>query len=396
MDIIFTNKTLISEIVSELPKFTNDTIHILEPSVGAGNFIPLVARKYENVRNIFIDVVDIDEDSLRILRSLLCHVSFTHNVVVNYIHDDFLKLEIGKNYDIVVGNPPFDKLSGKNKLLKEYKKNVYNKATNNVASFFLEKALSVGSYVALVMPKFFLNTPEFALTREIVEKKKVDAILDFGEKGFTGVLVETIALCIDTREKPSKTRVFSLTEGTRIDQKQKYITDKNFPYWIIYRDELFDAVTSKIQFDVFDVFRDRQLTNSIINDNSGIRVIKSRNIDDGSRLIDIPGYDSYITTENAKKLSVYKFLERSDVYLTPNMTYKPRVMVKPKGMLVNGSAAILILKSGQKPLTQEELYYFSSEEYRTFYRTARNHQTRSLNIDSNSVFFFGRLGVSTN
>jgi len=393
----FTNKTLISEMVSELPKINSDSIHILEPSVGAGNFIPLITRKYENVGNIYIDVVDIDADSLRILKSLLCHVAFRQRVVINYIHADFLKLNIEKSYDIVVGNPPFDKLSGKSQLLKEYKKNVYNNETNNIASFFLEKALSIASYVALVMPKFLLNTPEFTLTRQLVESMKIDAILDFGEKGFTGVLVETIALCIDTKEMPSKTRIFSLTDGKRIEQKQKYFTDKTFPYWIIYRDDLFDFVTTKIQFNIFDVFRDRQLTNSIVNGNSGIRVIKSRNIDDdGSRLVDIPGYDSYVSSENAEKLSVYKFLERTDVYLTPNMTYKPRVMIKPKGMLVNGSAAVLILKDGQSPLTQEELSYFSSEEYRTFYRTARNYQTRSLNIDSNAVFFFGRLGVSAN
>ncbi len=59
--------------------------------------------------------------------------------------------------------------------------------------------------------------------------------------------------------------------------------------------------------------------------------------------------------------------------------------------LSNGSAAILIPKQGQKPLTQEELDFLASEEYRAFYRTARNHQTRSLNVDANSVFFFGRI-----
>jgi DNA (cytosine-5)-methyltransferase 1 len=73
------------------------------------------------------------------------------------------------------------------------------------------------------------------------------------------------------------------------------------------------------------------------------------------------------------------------------MTYKPRVIPKPKNVLVNGSAAILIPKDGQAPLTEQERAYFSSPEYREFYRTARNHQTRSLNVDSNSVFFFGRL-----
>ena len=33
--------------------------------------------------------------------------------------------------------------------------------------------------------------------------------------------------------------------------------------------------------------------------------------------------------------------------------------------------------------------YISSEEFKEFYLRARNYQTRSLNIDSNSVFWFG-------
>jgi len=37
------------------------------------------------------------------------------------------------------------------------------------------------------------------------------------------------------------------------------------------------------------------------------------------------------------------------------------------------------------------LEYFASEEFRKFYMIARNLGTRSLNIDSNSVFYFGIL-----
>lgn len=389
----FTNKTLISEIINELPCVDKDSIHILEPSVGAGNFIPLVVRRYENIKNIFIDVVDIDAESLRVLQSLLCHAPITQNVEVNYMNADFMMVELNKKYDIVIGNPPFEKLSGTSKSLRLYKAQVYNDKTNNTASYFLEKALNVGSFIAMVMPKFVLNTPEFTLTRDFLSKKKMSAILDFGEKGFTGVLVETIALCIDTKSKPSNTNVYSLTRGTRITQKQAYICDPTLPYWVIYRDELFDNVYSKLHFGVFDVFRDRQITNSMTNGDAGIRVLKSRNISkDGSHILDIPGYDSYVSAEKAQKLAVYKYLDRNDVYLTPNMTYNPRVIKKPDGVLVNGSAAILMLKNNQKPLSQEELNYFASVEYRTFYRTARNQQTRSLNIDANSVYFFGRLG----
>lgn len=189
------------------------------------------------------------------------------------------------------------------------------------------------------------------------------------------------------------TKIRSFFTGEEYLQKQSYITDPTYPYWLLYRNSFFDQVASKLTFNVFEVFRDRQITNSnsfkeSILENS-IRVLKSRNIsDDGSTLLDIPGYDTYITKDTLKKLNVAQFLECDNVYLTPNMTYLPRMMKKPKGVIVNGSIAILIPK---KPLslTEEDMKYYSTKEYRNFYRIARNFQTRSLNIDSNSVFFFG-------
>lgn len=39
-------------------------------------------------------------------------------------------------------------------------------------------------------------------------------------------------------------------------------------------------------------------------------------------------------------------------------------------------------------LTEEQRQYFSTDEYRAFYKIARNRQARSLNIDKTSVFWF--------
>lgn len=149
-----------------------------------------------------------------------------------------------------------------------------------------------------------------------------------------------------------------------------------------------------MEFDIFDVFRDRQITNSnskLKNQNSkDIRVLKSRNVsDDGLRIIQIDNYDSYISRDLVQKFATYKYLN-DDVYITPNMTYKPRVMKKPHGMVTNGSLAVLIPKN-IKELTERQRAYFSTDEYRKFYQIARNFQTRSLNIDKTSSYWFGAL-----
>lgn len=386
----YTNKALITEMIKNLPEIEKENIKILEPSAGVGNFVPLLFKRFPK-KNVTLDLVDIDPLSSRVSKALLEKYGVPSNFQINYIVDDFLLHKFEERYDYVVGNPPFFKMKSSDKLLKQYHQEAINKDTTNICSFFLDKTVQMADYVAIVFPKFILNTPEFAKSREYLSKKAVECIVDFGEKGFPGVLIETIAIFVNTNGKPKNTKVTSITKNITMMQKQSYIFDEELPYWIIYRDEHFDKVSTMLDFDVFTVFRDRQITNSNVTDNGDIRVLKSRNIsDDGASIINIDNYDAYISTAEAKNLSVYDFLNRDDVYLTPNMTYYPRVMKKPKGLLVNGSVAILIPKTSLE-LSEKQCLYFSSDEYRQFYQIARNYQTRSLNVDACSVYFYGIL-----
>lgn len=386
----FTNKAIITEIVKALPDTEKKSIRILEPSVGIGNFIPLLLKKFDGKQIVF-DLIDVDAKSLLILSTLLQSFGLLNKCTFNCINDDFLLHDFPLSYDYIVGNPPFYKMNTKDQRLSVYRSKAINQATTNICSFFMDKAVQLGKYVALVFPKFILNTPEFEPSRAYLAQKSVECIIDFGEKGFPGVLVETIALIINTTNRPKNTRVISMTHDTDVIQKQAYIFDNKLPYWIIYRNELFDNVSSKLMFDVFTVFRDRQITKKLLHQNGDVRVVKSRNINDtGTEIVDIDGYDSFISIEESKKLAVGAYLNRDDVYITPNMTYNPRVMRKPGNTLVNGSVAILIPKGDVFP-TLEQLLYFSSPEYRQFYQIARNRQTRSLNVDSCSVYFYGLL-----
>lgn len=386
----YTNKFLVNEIVNKLPDAENEQIDILEPSVGVGNFLPLLIKKYENVKCVNIDVCDIDNKALEIVRILLEKIYIPKNIKINYICDDYLTHKFEKEYFLIIGNPPFTKLTANE--AKKYLKDNINKETSNLFEFFLEKSMRLGRYVAMITPKSLLNTPEFIITREYIEKYKIDCIIDFGELGFKGVLVETICIFIDTKNQGNYTDVISITNGVNIKQKQKYICDKKLPYWVIYRNDFFDKIFDKMKFDIFSVFRDRQITNTnteLDRSDEYIRVIKSRNIDDfGKKIIDISGYDAYMRKETAKELSVFKYYNNENVYLTPNMTYKPRVMKNPRNTIVNGSVAILIPKHSLN-LSEEDMLYFSTDEYREFYKIARNYQTRSLNIDSTSVYWFG-------
>ena len=385
----YTRQDLCYSIVKNLPeakKFT--TLNILEPSIGVGNFLPTLIKKYAEVPTVNIDVVDIDEKSLEILKVLLEKLEIPENIHINFINDDFLLHQFDKHYDIVVGNPPYKKLSNEKNLLALYKKNAENSDTNNIFSFFIEKAISIGTVVSFIVPKSLINAPEFNKTRELMNRYAITNIIDFGEKGFKGVKIETINFTLNTKKKATQTRIESYITNDIRDCEQSYITCDEFPYWMIYRNNDFDAVANKMKFNIFSAYRDRKITKTITKERGKIRVLKSRNIGDGE-IINIPGYDCYV--DDLADLDVAKFLNDTACILVPNLTYNPRACRMPKGCIADGSVAILVAINADETIADEDLAFYATDEYNKFYAIARNRGTRSLNIDNNSVYFFGKL-----
>ena len=88
---------------------------------------------------------------------------------------------------------------------------------------------------------------------------------------------------------------------------------------------------------------------------------------------------------------VAKYLNRANCVLLPNLTYNPRACFLPKGCIADGSVAILTLAKDDDIVTNEDLAFYATDSFTKFYAIARNLGTRSLNIDNNSVFFFGKL-----
>lgn len=390
MSAYYTSQDICFSIINDLPEPENFTsIRILEPSVGSGNFVPLLIEKYKDVPEVTIDLLDLDKDVLEMLKVLLQSIDIPKNVKINFINQNFIFYKPEKKYDLIVGNPPFKKVEGDKILLFSYKDEMYNKDTNNIFSFFIEKSLKLSNYVALITPKSLLSAPEFNKTRELLEKKIVLKIIDYGELAFD-VLIETICILVDgNRIKDNLVKVESyIAQETRY-LSSDYIMDKKFPYWLIYRNNFFDEVADKMQFGVFDVFRDRQITKAITKNKGKYRVLKSRNLMKSGEIENIENYDSY--TDNISKLVVSKFLNRNNIVIVPNLSYYPRAGFLPKNSIADGSLALLISKNPNLKITKEKLKYLSTEEFEKFYKVARNYGTRSLNIDSNSVFFWSLL-----
>lgn len=387
----YTSQDVCFSLIKELPEFKRlGCINIMEPSVGVGNFIPQLFNKYRNATKVVLDIVDIDPLSLRIFQHLLKYLEVPNNFTINFHNEDFLLMEPKRKYDIIIGNPPFGKLKSNTGLLKGYKANLVNKETSNIFSFFLEKSLQLGSIVALVSPKSVLSAPEFNKTRELLSKIQLITIIDYGEKGFRNVLIETIGIILSTHKKvteDSKLKIESSITKSVNYTDQNYVCSKDYPTWIIYRNAHFDDVAGKLDLGIFNVFRDRQITKKLTKPQGKFRVLKSRNIGD-NQIIDIDGYDSYI--DSVGHLAVAKYLNRDGLVLVPNLSYYPRATYLPKNSITDGSVAILTPYNNHR-ISKEDLSYYSTQEFRRFYMLARNLGTRSLNVDRNSVYYYGKL-----
>lgn len=389
----FTSKSLLNRVFMELPDIDKDVVTVIEPSVGAGNFLPYIVKRYEHKKAIYIDVFDINGYMIEALKAIVEKYNFPDNVHISYHVADTLSHRCEQKYDLCIGNPPFKNATAADGL-KIYWSESVSQHTRNMAAFFLEYGLRNSDYVAMIAPKVILNAPEFEDLRNLVKQYGIDAIIDFNVRGFKGVQIETICLFINKKRDSKVTKVISVREKFTIYQHKDYIISPELPYWIIYRNADFDRVFDKMDFGLFTVFRDRHLSkrNTSFSKKPGdIRVLKSRNIsDDGTEIYEIDGYDSFISESEAKKLAVYEYIDKENIYITPNMTYFPRVCKKPLGIIMDGSVAILIPKN-DVCLTAADMLYFSTEEFRKFYVIARNLQTRSINIDAISVFWFGKL-----
>lgn len=385
----YTGKNTLTEVFQHLPTFEKEEISILEPAVGSGNFIPFLLKKYSYAKAVHIDVMDTDAEALQIFCQLMSIMDIPDNVSIRIINDDFITHDFGDTrYDLIIGNPPYLKLSAKDEKLNKYKQITKIADANNLAAFFVMKSMNISDYFAFILPKNILCNSEYKNTRRAMSKKNIPVIIDFGESGFKGVHIETIFIIVNTQKRQGKTYVKSIPKGVNIYQKQSYITDKKLPNWVIYRNDSFDKVLDKKRFAVFSIFRDRQITRAVLSDKKGLWVIRSGNIPrEGGRVEHVEGYDVYVNPDDVSDYEVMRYLERDDVFLVPNMTYYPRMVRKPRGVITNGSVGILAPKEGVF-VSDEDIKYISGDEFENFYRVARNHATRSLNIDNVSIYYF--------
>lgn len=176
----YTNRFITSKIGNTLPIFTKNHIRILEPSVGAGGFLPVIFKTYEYVPRVTLEIVDIDKDSLGALELLLRRMEIPENFEIIVHRADFLAEKFSQRFDLAIGNPPFSKIKNPSKEVIETLNLNVNKNTNDTAVAFLEKCTRISDCVAIVLNKTILSSSEYELTRAMLRNMKIDTVIDFG------------------------------------------------------------------------------------------------------------------------------------------------------------------------------------------------------------------------
>src|SRR5699024_12829585 len=92
----------------------NSIISILQSSVGVINYQRKILDNYSHADKLISDVVDIDPKSIDLDKVLNNYRNIPENVKIHYYNEDFLNPTFcNHSYDLIIGNPPFLKLSKK-------------------------------------------------------------------------------------------------------------------------------------------------------------------------------------------------------------------------------------------------------------------------------------------
>ncbi|MFB3906613.1 MAG: class I SAM-dependent DNA methyltransferase [Acidobacteriota bacterium] len=128
---------------------------------------------------------------------------------------DLFGMGRGHRFDLVIGNPPYGRVSLPARLRTKYARSLYGHA--NLYGLFTDLALRLtgrSSIVAYVTPTSFLGGQYFKRLRSLLGEEARPASLDFVESRtgvFEDVLQETVLAVFERRPGKAKTRVSAVT-----------------------------------------------------------------------------------------------------------------------------------------------------------------------------------------
>jgi len=187
--IYFTPKSILEINIDTILSHKKDIKQVLEPSCGTLEFITCLDKK---VNNCEIDCVEYN----KVIYDNIKNTKLNNNDI-NIINDDFIKIDLNKKYDLILGNPPYFNYIQKN-IPKEYLE--YISGRTNIYIIFILKCmdlLNVNGVLSFVLPNNFLSCNYYSGARDkIMREFNILSIIDHSNDKYINTEQKTSSFII--------------------------------------------------------------------------------------------------------------------------------------------------------------------------------------------------------
>lgn len=349
-------------ILDHLGNDVSSVKKILEPSCGTCEIVKYCDNIYSDVT---IDAVEFNNT----IYSAVKDISFKNSV--SLVHSDFLKFESEKQYDLIIGNPPYF-VCKKTDVPKKYDEFIHGRP--NIFGLFILHSLSMlkpEGILAFIIPKSFLNSLYYSQIRNYIKQTctiiKIDDYSDLNN--FIDTQQSTFGLIIkkNSIEQPvleckysmlfngnfiftdNAIKLKELFEGSTTLEKMGLKVRTGQIVWNEHKDELTDDVDDTILV----------YNSNISNDNKF--VIKEFKNDEKKQYINEAGrIDPVLVVNRGNGNSAYKLtyalIEKGPFLIENHLNeiYSPKKMEKNKLLDVYSR----IMNSFKNPKTKKFIELF--------------------------------------
>ncbi|UUD35297.1 hypothetical protein NPA07_00230 [Mycoplasmopsis caviae] len=247
-------------------------------------------------------------------------------------------------------------------------------------------------YFVIVLTKNFVSTNEYQELRREISKYTIDHIIDLDTLGYNGINNENIILFANLSKKVSMsntTIVYSARFEKMHEINQRFLTSKTYPNWILYRNSFFNSIARRMNFNSLNIMKN-SIPQTTYNESESVWLIQPSNLNSNNEYVkNNDGSDLFVSLNSIKpNTNLAKTLSREDLYILFMNPNQISVTRKPANTAVSDKLYML------EPLTkisEKDLEFFNSKDFRHFYQIATNFSSRSSSVDTSSVFYFGLL-----
>ena len=194
--IYFTPNTIINKNIDALNPYFSKIKTVLEPSCGSCEFLNYIDTHASNIEMTGIENNEIIYEEIK-------KIKFKNPTHI--LNTDFLEWSPAKNYDLIIGNPPYFVMK-KDDVSTEYYD--YFDGRPNIFTLFIVKSLHMltdDGILSFILPKSFTNCLYYdKLRKYITDKYRILELIDCCDDSFIETKQETILFMVQNNLKSAK------------------------------------------------------------------------------------------------------------------------------------------------------------------------------------------------